>query len=426
MSFQYTTFSKKQLQLLTWWTSNSPFRNRSGVIAEGAVRSGKTLLMSLSFVFWSMQKGSGLQYAICGKTIGSLERNLINQLVECVRLRGYRVSRRDNCLTIADGKHANKYFLFGGRDERSQDLVQGITLAGVLLDEVALMPRSFVEQTLARCSVDGSKYWFNCNPEGPNHWFYREHVLQAEEKGYLRLHFSLEDNPSLTEETKQRYYKMFTGVFYKRFILGEWTAASEVIYDCFSYEQNTYTNSSGIPWQIKEKFIVPFYSCDYGTFNPCVFLEGYYYEGILYIDREWYYDGRKSMRQKTDSEYVEDFKHFRNERYKAMVVDPSAGSFITALIYKGEVVKRAKNDVQVGIQKVYRMLKDGKIKINSDNCPMLILELGMYVWNDKRADTLGKEDPVKANDHCCDALRYMVMSMVPDYFTFEDYAKAKV
>lgn len=421
MSIHYTTFSKKQMQLLTWWTSNSPHKDKIGIIAEGAVRSGKTLLMSLSFVFWSMQKGSELQYAICGKTIGSLERNLVNQLIECVRLRGYRVSRRDNCLTISNGKNVNRYYLFGGRDERSQDLVQGITLAGVLLDEVALMPRSFVEQTLARCSINGSKYWFNCNPEGPNHWFYQEHVLQAEEKGYLRIHFSLEDNPSLTQETKDRYYRMFTGVFYKRFILGEWTAASGVIYDCFTMEQNTYANGEkSIPWQVRENNIMPFYGCDYGTFNPCVFLEAYYFQGILYIDNEWMYDGRKSMRQKTDSEYVMDFKGFRKERYRAIIVDPSASSFITALTHNGEKVMRAKNDVYTGIQKVYRMLQAGKIMINRDRCKLLIRELGMYIWNSKRADTLGKEDPVKANDHFCDALRYLANTIVPEYQTFEE------
>ena len=419
MGFKYTTFSKKQLQLMTWWVPNSPHKNKVGVIAEGAVRSGKTLVCSISFVFWGMQKGSGLQFAICGKTIGSLERNLINQLIECVRLRGYRVSRRENCLTISDGKNTNRFYLFGGRDERSQDLVQGITLAGCLLDEVALMPRSFVEQVLARCSVDGSKYWFNCNPEGPNHWFYQEHVLQSDEKGYLRIHFNLEDNPSLTEEVISRYHRMFTGVFYRRFILGEWTAASGVIYDCFTYDNNTYQiGDKQIPWQIREGNVMPFYGCDYGTYNPCVFLEAYYFRGVLYIENEYQYDGRRSMRQKTDLEYTRDFQIFRKDHYRAIIVDPSASSFITSLVKNGEKVMKAKNEVYPGIQKTYRMLNEGAIKINKDKCPGLIKEIGMYIWNQKRADTLGKEDPVKANDHFCDALRYIVSTIVPDYQSF--------
>ena len=418
MSFKYTTFSRKQLQLLTWWTQKSPHKNKVGVIGEGAVRSGKTLMMSLSFVFWSMQKGSGINYALCGKTIGSLERNLVKQLLDCIRLRGYRYKRKENCITISNGSNTNYYYLFGGRDERSQDLIQGITLGGVLLDEVALMPRSFVEQSLARCSVTGSKFWFNCNPEGPNHWFYQEHVLRSNELGYVRIHFNLEDNPSLDEDTIERYHRMFTGVFYKRFILGEWVAASGVIYDCIT-DKNFYDNKyEGIPWQLKEGNTTPWYSCDYGTFNPTVFLEGFYISGVLYIENEYYYDGRKMLKQKTDMEYVNDFKGFRKERYKSIIVDPSASSFITSLVYNNELVKKANNDVIPGIQKTYRMFSAEKIRINKDNCPNLVKELGMYIWNEKRADSVGLDEPVKAFDHTCDALRYMVQTVIPDFYTF--------
>lgn len=418
MSFKYTPFSRKQLQLLTWWTENSPYFSYNGVIAEGAVRAGKTLVMSLSFVFWAMNRGNGLQYAICGKTVGSLERNVISALIECLLLRKYIVHRRGNRIIVSNGKVTNTFFLFGGKDERSQDLIQGITLAGVLLDEVALMPRSFVEQALARCSVAGSKYWFNCNPEGPMHWFYQEHVLMADEKKYIRIHFDLEDNPSLDESTILRYKTMFSGVFYRRFILGEWVAASGVIYDCFTEEKNTYTDDMDIPWQVRESYVTPWYSCDYGTFNPFVLLEGYYFQGTLYITNEWQYDGRKALRQKSDIEYVDDFKNFKKDRYKACIIDPSASSFIAAMSRNGEKPVKANNDVFPGISKVYQMMQSGRIKINKRNCSGLIKELGMYIWNEKNALMHGKEEPVKQYDHFCDALRYLVMKVVMDFDAF--------
>ena len=418
MSFKYVPFSKKQLKLLTWWTSKSPWKNASGIIAEGSVRAGKTLLMSLSFVFWSMQRGSGEQYALCGKTIGSLKRNVITPLLECIRLRGWVVRRRDESFVVFDGNHTNTYFLFGGRDERSQDLIQGITLAGVLFDEVALMPRSFVNQALARCSVDGSKFWFNCNPEGPMHWFYQEHVLKAEEKHYVRLHFNLEDNPSLSEEIIKRYKSMFSGVFYRRFILGEWVAASGVIYDCFNPQDNM-VEYDQLPWQIKEKNIKPWYSTDYGTFNPQVYLEGYYINSTLFITKEYYYDGRQALVQKTVDEYVADFAAFREERYKANIVDPSASALIVSMEKSGEKVYKAKNDVIHGINKTYNLMAEGRIKI-LPCCKNLIQELGTYSWDEKKSDRTGEDAVVKAFDHCCDALRYMVMTVVPDFQAFKN------
>lgn len=415
MSFQYKQFSKKQLQLLTWWQEGSPHKDKNGIIAEGAVRSGKTLLMSLSFVLWAMNKGSNITYAICGKTIGSLERNLIRQLVELLKLRKFKVLRKDNSITVVKNKVQNVFYFFGGRDERSQDLIQGITLGGVLLDEVALMPRSFVEQALARCSVSGSKYWFNCNPEGPTHWFYLEHVLKSEEKDYVRIHFDLTDNPSLDERTIQRYYSMFKGVFYRRFILGEWTAADGVIYDCFREEVNTYSNSNDIPWQVREGYNLPIYSCDYGIFNKQVYLRGNYFENVLYITGEWSYDGREKMYQLTDVEYVEAFKKFNNgQRFKGLVIDPSASSLIIAMNRANVITYKANNEVLPGIRAVYNLMGQGRIKI-SKSCTGLLKELGMYVWDSKKADKMGEDRPLKVNDHFCDALRYMVTFIVPDF-----------
>lgn len=154
--------SPKQLAILKW-----PYTGKHALICDGAVRSGKTSIMSLSYTLWAMSGFSGCSFGLCGKTVGSAERNIIQPLLGIKYLQKHftlRYSRSEHVLTVSRGGKQNRFYVFGGRDESSYTLIQGVTLAGVLLDEVALMPRSFVEQALARCSVSGAKLWFNCNP----------------------------------------------------------------------------------------------------------------------------------------------------------------------------------------------------------------------------------------------------------------------
>ena len=176
------TFSKKQLRALSWWHENSPDCTRDAVICDGAVRSGKTFCMSLSFVLWSFYAFNGADFGLCGKTIRSLRRNMVTPIIPLLKRLGFDCDEKisENSLTVSFGSRKNRFYLFGGKDEGSAALIQGVTLSGVMFDEVALMPRSFVEQAMARCSVTGSRFWFNCNPEHPEHWFYREWILQAE------------------------------------------------------------------------------------------------------------------------------------------------------------------------------------------------------------------------------------------------------
>ena len=234
-TFHFSPFSKKQKQVLTWWCRGSPVHDKTGIIADGAIRSGKTISMSLSFVMWAMSSFSGQNFAMCGKTIGSFRRNVLFWLKLMLRSRGYSITdhRADNLLTIRKDGRENYFYIFGGKDERSQDLIQGITLAGVFFDEVALMPESFVNQATGRCSVKGSKFWFNCNPDGPYHWFNVNWIDKAAEKNILYLHFTMDDNLSLDEEIKARYRSMYVGVFFQRYILGLWKAAEGIIYDMF-------------------------------------------------------------------------------------------------------------------------------------------------------------------------------------------------
>lgn len=235
-TFEYKPFSKKQRQVLNWWADESPVKNHSGIIADGAIRSGKSLTMSLSFCLWAMHDYEGQNFAMCGKTVNSFRRNVLHWLKVMLPGRGFFVydRRSENLVIISDGKKENYFYIFGGRDERSQDLIQGVTLAGVYLDEVALMPQSFVNQATARCSVSGSKMWFNCNPSHPSHWFKTEWVDKADEKQLIYLHFLMDDNLSLSPEIKERYKKQYTGVFYDRYIRGLWAFAEGIIYRTFA------------------------------------------------------------------------------------------------------------------------------------------------------------------------------------------------
>lgn len=422
LTFQFKPFSEKQKQVLTWWCPESPVKDMDGIIADGAIRSGKTVCMSLSFVMWAMAIFSGQNFGMCGKTIGSFRRNVVFWMKLMLKSRGYAVAdhRADNLLTVAKNGVENYFYIFGGKDERSQDLIQGITLAGVFFDEVALMPESFVNQATGRCSVDGSKYWFNCNPDGPYHWFKlkwidksvgylgKDRVSELLAKGevlkqILYLHFTMDDNLSLSEKIKARYRAMYTGVFYKRYILGLWAMAEGIIYDMFSEDAHVQPIKDFFQKLIDNGRYV---SIDYGTQNATAFLlwnKGV--DGKWYCIREYYYSGRDKGVQKTDAEYADDLKKWLDgTRIKAVIVDPSAASFIAELRKRGYSVLKAKNDVEDGIRLVGTLLNQKKI-VFSSSCVNTIMEFSSYIWDEKAAER-GEDAPIKQHDHAMDAVRY--------------------
>lgn len=405
--FKWEPLSKKQKKIFTWWMDDSPVKDCDGIIADGAIRSGKSLCMSTSFVMWALEAFEGKSFAICGKTIGSLRRNVVFWLKIVLKLRGYKVhdSRTENLLVITYRDKTNFFYLFGGKDERSQDLIQGITLAGVLLDEVALMPESFVNQATGRCSIDGSKFWFNCNPSSPMHWFKINWIDKRKEKNILYLHFTMDDNLSLSERIKERYRSMYSGVFFKRYILGLWVIAEGLIYDMFDEKKHVV--------ETKERTYRQYYvSCDYGTYNALSFGLWGEFEGIWYKVKEFYYDGRKTGRQKTDEEYYMDLLEFVGDlRIKGVIVDPSAASFITLIRKKGKYsVIKANNDVIDGIRNVATALIKGMIKYN-DCCKDSFREFLSYMW-DEKASERGEDKPLKQNDHTKDEERYFVNTIL--------------
>ncbi|WP_278529586.1 PBSX family phage terminase large subunit [Enterococcus asini] len=406
--FKFKKFSRKQKQILTWWTKKSAVQNKDGIIADGAIRSGKTISMCLSYVMWAMSSFSNQNFGMAGKTIGSFRRNVLFWLKLMLFARGYRFKdhRADNLLEVTRGNVTNYFYIFGGKDERSQDLIQGITLAGMFFDEVALMPESFVNQATGRLSVDGSKMWFNCNPDGPYHWFKTNWIDKQAEKNLVYLHFTMDDNLSLSERIKARYRSMYSGVFYQRYILGLWTVAEGIIYDMFDQAKHCY--DAMVDFIFGQTYI----SIDYGTQNATVFLlwqKGK--DGIWYCVKEYYYSGRDNAKQKTDKEFADDLVEFtKGIRIKEVIVDPSAASFITELKQRKFKIRKAKNDVIDGIRFVGSMLNDEKIKIHVE-CVNTLKEFSSYTWDKKAADR-GEDKPVKTNDHAMDALRYFVYTII--------------
>ena len=398
----YRAFSPKQRTVLTWWVPGNPDFEKEAIVCDGAVRSGKTLAMGLSFFLWAMSCFDGKKFGVCGKTIASLQRNVLSEILPRLTALGaeWKEKRSENLVTVRFCGRENQFYIFGGRDESSASLIQGITFAGVLLDEVALMPRSFVEQACARCSVAGSRLWFNCNPAGPSHWFYRTWILEAEQRNCLRLHFTMEDNPSLTEQIRQRYQRLYSGVFYRRVILGEWAQAEGRVYDFFTSEMAGKAPEHCDKWYI---------SCDYGTVNPTSMGLWGRCRGVWYRVQEFYFNSRQAMRQMTDEEYAQALETLAGGReITAVIVDPSAASFLEVLRRKGWRVQKAENDVLSGIRLTSDCLKSGKIVI-CEGCADCLREMDEYVWD----LSSGSKDKVrKEHDHAMDDMRYFAATVL--------------
>jgi PBSX family phage terminase large subunit len=294
--------------------------------------------------------------------------------------RGYHLVefRNDNLIDISRNGHTNHYYLFGGKDEGSQDLIQGVTLAGILFDEVALMPESFVNQGIGRCSVEGAKLWFNCNPDNPYHFVKTDIIDKSKELHILHIHFVLDDNLSLSEETKERYRRRYTGIFFKRFILGLWVMAEGAIYDMYDENKHIFDE---LPIDTEHRIYRRYITIDYGTTNPCVFLEIIDdCQGHYYITRERYYDSKdhNTLRQKDDAEHADDLVKFVNtDCLRGIIIDPSAASFKVAIRKRGFRTIDADNEVLDGIRLVATLLSQGRLYVHR-SCINTRKELAAY------------------------------------------------
>lgn len=392
--------SEKQKKILAF-----PYtRNYQALICDGAIRSGKTSIMSVAFIDWAMREFNNTNFAICGKTVGSAIKNIIMPYMLMTYHRDkYNVSftRADNKMIVRQGERTNTFYIYGGKDESSYMLIQGITLGGVFLDEVALMTRSFVEQALARCSLDGARFWFNCNPASPEHWFYKEWILQVEKHKALHLHFLMTDNPGLSAETLERYENTYSGVFYDRYILGEWVIAEGLVYPNFDAARHIVDkmpNEDDGYWWV---------TCDYGIVNPFAAHLWHVDGNVAYCVDEYYYDG--GNRQRTDEEHYAAVERLIGDRLiQHIVIDPSASSFKETIRRHGRYnVRNADNDVLAGIANCMTLLDTEYVKFSS-KCEDLNREMALYSWD---ADS-DKDEVIKENDHAMDSFRYFVQTIL--------------
>lgn len=369
--------------------------NRRWNIKTGAVRSGKTYMdyYLIPKRLLAVRGKPGLRVML-GHTRSTLERNIIQPMRD---MYGEKLVGRS---------YANEVNMFGehvyclGADRVSQvSKLQGSGIVYCYGDEITTWNKDVFQMLKSRLSFKESIFDGTCNPESPGHWF--KEFIESDADTFVQT-YQIYDNPFLPPDFVENLEREYQGtVYYDRFILGEWALAEGLIYQCFDTLRDPIEN---IPEMLTGRRFV---SVDYGTANACVFLlfeEGQ--SGRWYVSKEYYYSGRDNVRQKTDEEYCKDFELFIKGRpVECTVVDPSALSFITAMRHHGHSVVEANNNVLDGIRETMGKLNTGEIKVLK-NCENLIREFGAYRWNEYK----GYDEPIKEDDHCCDALRYFVMT----------------
>lgn len=388
---------------------------------EGAVRSGKTVASALSWLNY-VAASEESYFIMSGKTIATLYRNVIGGDFGMVELLGssgrYRTDREGNRLLEVYTESGTKTcYCFGANDEKAYSTLRGVTAGGWYADEINLQPRSFVEEAFRRTIVsEDRKHFWTLNPDNPHHWIYTDYLDKYEDMeldGFYLWFFTLEDNLALPKERREELKAQYSGIFYRRYILGERCIAEGAVYDQFS-EANIYDDDER-PYQL-ELLATRTIAVDYGTRNPCVYLDIYDDGKTLWVDNEYRWDSIKKQKQKTDSQYANDMQAFMGDNYCEIVVDPSAASFMAELKTRSMFVSGAKNDVLDGIRATSSMLENKTIKISRNRCKGLIEEMRAYAWDEKAA-LKGTEQPIKQEDHAPDALRYMVNTKIPKWRT---------
>ena len=413
-AFDFQPFSKKQLQAMSWWMDSSPVREQEILIADGAVRSGKTVALINGFVDWSLDRFSDQNFILAGKSMGALTKNVLNPLKKMLITKDFPFhhvrSTEEPRLEIG----TNDYYLYGANNISSKDTLTGLTAAGSFADQVALFPENFVSTMIDRCSIKDSRHWWNCNPQGPKHYIKTDYIDKAEEKRVFRQNFQLDDNPTLSQQIKDRYQRIHSGMWYKRNIKGRWVKVEGLVYDVFDPDYHIVDKAP----EIKRRWV----GVDYGTTNPTAFvLLGLGKDMNLYVLDEYKSSGGDVAHSKTDSEYVKDLQNFLFDssgepiNVKWICIDPSAKSFRTQVFSDKKLHPsfgrrtKADNDVNEGLQVVRNLLNINKLKILS-HCEQIREEFTLYSW-DEKAQERGEDKPLKENDHLMDALRYAIMSM---------------
>ena len=380
-------------------------------IAHGAVRSSKTISCTVRWLSF-LTSGPPGDVAMLGRTTATLQRNVLNDLFDTVGPQNYKwVNRQQGELRLL----GRRVYCFGANNEDAESKIRGATFAGALCDEVNLYPQSVFNQLMARLSIEGAQCFCNCNPDSPYHWFYTDYITNDEITDKKVWKFLMEDNLSLSQTYIESLKQMYRGVWYERMILGNWVAAEGRVYDMFEsadhmldaqeYIKSLNINPRAIRWLV---------GCDYGT--STVMSWGLYAQlpdprmtgTPIYVKvREYYYDAAKKKVQKTDAEFVEEFRRWLGETMPwAVYVDPSAASWKVALMRAGYRVLNANNDVINGIRHVATMLSTGSFYMDK-SCVNTEKEYASYCW-DPAAQRLGQDRVLKEHDHTCDTDRYVL------------------
>ncbi|GED71187.1 phage terminase large subunit [Brevibacillus reuszeri] len=387
----------------------SPIENDARInILEGSVRSGKTVGMIPKWINYIKNGPKGL-LVITGISKETIFDNVLQDLFDTVGSANYKYNHQTGLIQM----FGRKIKVIGAKDEGSEKYLRGKTLAGAYCDELTLMPEKFFKQLLNRLSVKGAKLYATTNPDHPYHYLYTEYITDEKKlkSGMVKVyHFELDDNPNLDDEYKTFIRGAYTGFWYLRMIEGKWVVAQGAIYDMWDKEQNTFVDEDLIPGfkSLAQRYI----AIDYGSQNPTVFLDCWDDGDTVWVLDEYYYDGRKKGEQKENSEYADDLEKFIGKDYPIyVIVDPSAAAFKTTLRNRGLRIKDADNEVLEGIRMTSTMIKKRKFKVHRERCPNFLKEVSSYVW-DEKAVMRGVEQPLKHADHCMDAGRYFVKTII--------------
>lgn len=408
--------SEKQQKIMAF-----PYSKYDALICDGAVRSGKTSIMMWAFVRWAMENFSGQRFGVCGRTVDSCTKNIIVPFTAMSLAKEryiIRWRRGDKVMEVRRGAVTNYFEVFGGKDEASYTLIQGRTLAGVLLDEVVLMPRSFVEQALARCSVDGARLWFSCNPGSPHHWFYQEWIKRSRERNALYLHFEMTDNPGLSKRTLERYENMYAGIFYDRYVRGLWVAAEGIVYKDFANDTEKYLIGDPLEWakQNGTSFSIISIGVDFGGTKSATKFQA---TGITkdfrvvaleeeYIKNEEIDPNALNRRFATFCQLITSKYGYSQTRADSAETVLIRGLDHTAQkMHLGTQVKNAmKLQITDRIRLVVLLMKQGRFKV-SRNCPHLIDALQTAIYDPDKFEDERLDDGTSDIDSL-DAFEYSI------------------
>ena len=423
--FKFKPFSEQQRRLIHWWRPMTRASECNYVIADGSIRSGKTIACIIGFLTWSQEMHSGQTFILAGKTMGALKKNVIRPMLQMLEAWGwpYEYVRSGSEPHIDIG--SNTYYLFGANTEAAQDSLQGLTAAGAYLDEAALFPKSFVDQAIGRCSVDGWKFWMNCNPAGPHH-FIREEYLTEEEKKKKKvyhLHFTMDDNLSISPKRKAEYKNSWPhgSVFYKRFILGLWVATDGLIYQQFADHTQDYLVDSG--WLLDNQIVYAVIGVDFGgtksahSFTLTGFTRGF--KQVVVLD-EYYRKKRINPKQLQD-DFI-DFVRRAQARFKVVQAycDSAEQTLISGLesacIQAGvkiDIKNAIKGPINDRIAFYNSLIAQGRWKVMR-HCTHIIEAFEQAVYDDKKPNQDIRLDDGLMNVDSLDSTEYSTESVQED------------